>query len=296
MDKLNLMTSFIAVAEAGSFTAGARQLGKTKALVSTHITQLEKWLQIRLIVRSTRSMKLTAEGQSYYEQAKRILDDISTLEADLLFQNQSLVGRLRIAAPTTFGEIVLMPYIGKMIADNPELNIELALNDRYVDLIDEGFDMAIRIGNLEDSNLIARRARNGKMIICAAPSFIDQHGLPETPQQLERLPCVFDSNMREGSGWSFSKNEKLIAIKPKFVASVNSALAAANMARNGIVIANCPDFSVQTMIDQGELIPLFESYDQPVVPVNIIYPHRQHLSAKVKSFADGLISYLTPAV
>ncbi|GGK76614.1 LysR family transcriptional regulator [Amphritea balenae] len=292
MDKLNLMTSFIAVAEAGSFTAAARQLGKTKALVSTHVSQLEEWLKVRLIIRSTRSMMLTPEGQSYYEQAKKILDDVASLEADLLYKNQSLVGRLRISAPTTFGELVLMPFIAQMTADNPELNIDLMLNDRYVDLIGEGFDMGIRIGKLEDSSLIARSAGDRKMTLCATAGFIDRFGLPEQLEQLSEMPCVFDSNFREGAGWSFHRDDQEVEVKPRFVARVNSALAAANMARTGAVIANCPDFAVQSLIEQGELIPLFEEHPQRPIPVNIIYPHRQHLSTKVKTFTDGLINYL----
>ena len=292
MDKLNLMASFIAVAEQGSFTSGARQLGKTKALISTHVSQLESWLKIRLITRSTRSMTLTPEGRSYYEQAKKILDDVATLEADLLYKNQSLVGRLRVTAPTTFGELVLMPFIAKMTAENPELNIDLMLSDRYVDLIGEGFDMGIRVGNLEDSSLIARSAGDRKMILCVTTEFIERFGLPEQLEQLSDMPCVFDSNLREGASWSFQRGNKQVEIKPRFVTKVNSALAAANMARTGTVIANCPDFAVQSLIAQGELIPLFEEHSQRAIPVNIIYPHRQHLSTKVKTFTDGLINYL----
>lgn len=292
MDKLNLMASFIAVAEQGSFTSGARQLGKTKALVSTHVSQLESWLKTRLITRSTRSMTLTPEGHSYYEQAKKILDDIATLESDLLYRNQNLVGRLRISAPTTFGEMVLMPYISEIIGAHPDLDIELMLSDRYVDLIGEGFDMAIRIGTLQDSNLIARHAGNREMILCAAPAFIDRFGEPTRLEDLENLPCVFDSNLREGSGWSFYSDSESYEIKPGFVVRINSALAAASLARTGSVIANCPDFSVHNMVQRGELVPILQQYKQRDFPVSIIYPHRQHLSAKIKTFADGLIEYL----
>ncbi|BBB27590.1 LysR family transcriptional regulator [Amphritea japonica] len=293
MDKLNLMTSFIAVVEEGSFTAGAHQLGKTKALLSTHVSQLEAWLKVRLIIRSTRSMQLTPEGKIYYEQAKKILDDIATLEAELLYKNQSLVGRLRISAPTTFGEIVLMPFVARMITDHPELNIDLVLNDRYVDLIGDGYDMAIRIGELQDSSLIARPAGFRKLLLCAAPAFLDRYGLPEKLQQLESMLGVFDSNLREGACWSFQQGDRNIEIKPIFITRVNSALAAANMARTGTVLAQCPDFAVQGMLQRGELIPLFEEYSQQALPVSIVYPHRQHLSTKVKFFSDGLIKYLS---
>ncbi len=293
MDKLNLMTSYIAVAEQGSFTAAARQLGKTKALLSTHVSQLEEWLKVRLITRSTRSMKLTPEGQSYYEQAKKIIDDIATLEAELQHQNRTLVGRLRIAAPTTFGELVLMPYIAQMLTDNPELTIELVLNDRFTDLIAEGFDLGIRIGQMDDSNLIARSAGSLQMMLCASPDYLKRYGTPHQLTQLNKLPCVFDSNHRAGASWRFQTDDGLIEVRPTFVVRVNSALAAANMARSGTVIAYCPDFAVNGMLQTGELVPVLADLCHKQIPVNIIYPHRQHLSAKVKAFADGLIDYMS---
>ncbi|RTE65497.1 LysR family transcriptional regulator [Amphritea opalescens] len=293
MDKLNLMTSFISVAEQGSFTAAARQLGKTKALLSTHVSQLEEWLTVRLITRSTRSMKLTAEGQSYYEQAKKIIDDIATLEAELQHQHRTLVGRLRVAAPTTFGELVLMPYIAQIMAANPNLNIELVLSDRFTDLIAEGFDVGIRIGQMEDSNLITRSAGSLKMMLCASPDYLKRYGVPDSLEQLNQLPCVYDSNHRAGASWSFQTEQGLVEVRPTFVVRVNSALAAANMARSGTVMAYCPDFAISTMLQTGELVPVLVNTCQTQIPLNIIYPHRQHLSAKVKAFADGLIDYMS---
>ncbi|WP_370280614.1 LysR family transcriptional regulator [Pontibacterium sp.] len=184
MDKLNLMTSFIAVAEEGTYTAAGKRLGKTTPLISTHISQLEELLDVRLITRSTRSMQLTPTGQSYYEEAKKVLDDIATLEARVRKENQNLVGRLRISAPVTFGEQVLMPFIAKMVEANPQLNVELMFNDRYVDIVAEGFDTAIRIGQLEDSALIARRIGSIRMLLCASPTFIERYGMPESPTDL----------------------------------------------------------------------------------------------------------------
>lgn len=291
MDKLNLMSTFVAVTEEGSFTAAAKRLGKTKALVSTHISQLEDLLNVRLLIRSTRSMQITSEGQSYYEQAKKILDDIVTLEAQLLQESQSLVGRLRISAPTTFGELVLMPCIAELTSANPELKIELLLNDRYVDLISEGFDVALRIGNLADSSLIARPAGFTQMILCASPAFIDHYGAPESIQQLTDLPCVFDTNLRHGGIWSFINKTQETEIRPNIIARVNSALAAAHMARTGRVIAYCPEFSVHTMLESGELISLLPEACHTRMPVNVIYPHRQHLSSRVTTFTQHFIDY-----
>ncbi len=292
MDKLNLMTSFIAVVEEGTYTAAGKRLGKTTALVSTHISQLESLLEVRLLTRSTRSMQLTPTGQSYYEEAKQVLDDIATLEARVRQEHQTLVGRLRISAPVTFGEQVLMPFIAAMVEENPQLNVELLLNDRYVDIVAEGFDAAIRIGQLEDSALFARRIGSIRMLLCASPKFIERYGTPEKPEDLESLPCVFDTNLRQGNRWSLSCNGKTAEVAPKVIARVNSAVAAARMATTGLAITYAPDFAVKNEIEDGSLLEVMAEYNQTDVPINIVYPHRKHLSAKVSTFIEAFGEYL----
>lgn len=292
MDKLNLMTSFIAVAEEGTYTAAGKRLGKTTPLISTHVSQLEALLDVRLITRSTRSLQLTPTGQSYYEEAKKVLDDIATLEARVRKENQNLVGRLRLSAPVTFGEQVLMPFIAKMVKENPQLNVELMLNDRYVDIVAEGFDAAIRIGQLEDSALIARKIGSIRMLLCASPEFIERHGQPESPADLQSLPCVFDTNFRQGNRWSFTLDGKSVEIAPNIIARVNSAVAAARMATAGLTVTYAPDFAVNADIERGALVEILSDYCQTNVPINIIYPHRKHLSAKVSTFLEEFAGYL----
>lgn len=292
MDKLNLMTSFIAVAEEGTYTAAAKRLGKTKALISTHVSQLEGLLDVRLITRSTRSMQLTPTGQSYYEEAKKVLDDIATLEAQVRQEHQTLVGRLRISAPATFGELVMMPFIAQITSQNPQLNVELMLNDRYVDIVAEGFDAAIRIGHLEDSTLIARPVGNITMRLCAAPEFLEQHGMPTSPDDLCNLPCVFDTNYRQANRWGFTHAGRALDVKPNIIARVNSALAAANMAKTGAAITYAPDFAVEESLMSGRLISLFEECCLTEIPINMIYPHRKHLSAKVTAFIEQFSAYV----
>ena len=292
MDKLNLMTSFIAVAEEGTYTAAGKRLGKTTPLISTHISQLEELLDVRLITRSTRSMQLTPTGQSYYEEAKKVLDDIATLESRVRKENQNLVGRLRITAPVTFGEQVLMPFIAKMVEENPQLNVELMFNDRYVDIVAEGFDTAIRIGQLEDSALIARRIGSIRMLLCASPAFIERYGMPESPTDLQSLPCVFDTNFRQGNRWSFTQNGKTVEVAPHVIARVNSAVAAARMATTGLAVTYAPDFAVKNEIENGSLMEILSDYCQTDAPINMIYPHRKHLSAKVSTFVEEFAEYL----
>lgn len=287
MDKLNLMSSFIAVVEEGNFTSAAKRIGKTTALVSTHISQLEENLGVRLVTRSTRSIKLTSTGLGYYEEAKRVLDDIYTLEAKVRQEHQSLIGEIRITAPTTFGELVLAPLFAELIEGNPQLQIELSLNDRFVDIVAEGFDMAIRIGKLEDSALIARQINSTKMVCYASPAFLKKHGHPQTPEDLHHLPCIFDTNNRKSS-WSFSKGEKTYTIKPNSIMKVNSAVAAGRLATTGLGICSSPHFAVKDALKSGELVTVLDDYSQVEIPISVIYSHRKHLSAKVSTFLELL--------
>jgi DNA-binding transcriptional LysR family regulator len=156
MDMLNLMRNFVAVVEEGSFTAAAKRLGKTKPLLSTQVTQLETKLAVRLLHKSTRSLTVTEAGNAYWGEAKRILDDVENLGSQLLNQHRSLAGSIRISTPVTYGEEVLTPFISYLISEQPRLHIDMMLTDRHVDLVNEGYDLAIRVGRLKDSNLIAR--------------------------------------------------------------------------------------------------------------------------------------------
>lgn len=295
MDKLNLMNSLIAVVEEGSYTAAAKKLGKTKALISTHIKQLETALSIRLIARSTRSLHLTEAGQVYYEEARRILDEMANLEAQLHHSTQNtqnLVGRLRLSVSTAFGERIVMPFIADMMRAHPQLNIEIMLTERYVDLISEGFDCAIRIGHLKDASFIARQVGCIKLRLCASPEFIQHYGMPTHPEALRSLPCIMDTNYKKSGKWVFSADAITIAINVNNVVTVNSALAAVNLALNNIGVVFCPDFMVNKHIQAGQLIALLPSYTAEHYPIHIIYPHRQYLSSKISVFSEQFANYL----
>ena len=295
MDKLNLMNSFIAVVEEGTYTAAAKKLGKTKALISTHISQLETALSIRLIARSTRSLHLTEAGQIYYEQARRILDDMVNIEAQLHHSTQNkqnLAGRLRLSVSTAFGERVVMPFIADMMRTHPQLNIEIMLTERYVDIVSEGFDCAIRIGHLKDASFIARQVGFIKLCLCASPNFIQQYGMPASPEALRSLPCIMDTNYKKSGKWVFSTDTATTTVNVNSVVTVNSALAAVNLALNNVGIVYCPDFMVTQPIQTGRLIALLPTYTTEHFPIHVIYPHRQYLSSKVSVFAEEFAHYL----
>lgn len=292
MDKLKHMRSFIAVVEQGSITAAAKSLGKTKALISTHITQLEALLDTRLVTRSTRSLHFSDEGLAYYEQAKQVLDDIGSLEAKFKKETSSVVGRLRISAPTTYGETILVPLISQLLNTHPELQIEMVLTDRYVDIVSEGFDATIRIGHLQDSSLIAKQIASVRLVTCASPSFLERYGQPKHPRELEQYPCVVDTNIRGGSSWRFAEEGKAFDVKLRPRLSVNSALAATRLALEGNVLTYGPDFAVKPYIKNQRLVPVLEDFLPNALPVNIIYPHRQYLSEKIKVFVLAIKVFL----
>ena len=283
MDKLKLMESFIALHEEGSYTAAARRLGKTKASVSANVSNLEEHLKVRLVRRSTRSVQATSAGVNYYEKSKQVINDLYNLESSIQDEHHSLVGKIRLSAPTTYGEIVVMPFIAMLADKHPELEVDILLSDRFVDLINEGFDAAIRVGSLDDSSMIASYVGDVAMHLCASPIFLERHGMPKSLHDIADLPCIFDTNRRL-STWTFSTKNGLVEASPKQVFRVNSALATANLAKYGNAIAYSPDFAVRESFDNGSLVPLLSELHDTSMPVNVIYSHRLHLPARVATF------------
>lgn len=292
MDKLNLMNSFVHVAELHSYTAAAAKLNKTKALMSTHIRQLEESLNVRLISRSTRGFTLTDAGQRYYQQARQILDEISEMEVGLREGEQQMAGRLRVSVPNTFGEQVMMGFISEFIERYPKMNVEVLLSDQYVDLVSQGFDLAIRIGHLKDSTMIARELGVSRSVLVASPKMVEGVRI-EKPDDLTGFPMVFDSNLKsERQRWvaSFDGEQYLLDLKP--VVYVNSARASAELACRNIGVALCPLFAAKPFLDSAELVQLLSDYNFGHVPINAVYPNRQQLSVRARYFIDEFSAYL----
>lgn len=287
-----MMRAYIAVYEQGSMTKAARILGKTKALVSTHITRLEDLLETRLITRSTRSLHFTQAGKTYYLQSKQIIDNITSLEASLKQRETELVGRLRISAPTTYGEQKLIPVLAKMMTQHPQLNLDIVLTDRYVDLVEEGFDAAIRIGHLPDSTLIAIKVGEVNMCCCASAQALDRIKSPQHPQELSELPCIHDTNSNQGRQWLFYENNSPLKVKLSPLITANGAAAAANLAKHHVGFCYVPDFAVESFIKTNRLYSVLESYLPPPLPINLIFTHRQYLSHKVRVLANEIKAYL----
>jgi len=287
MDTLDGLKTVVAVVETNSFTAASDRLGISKALVSKYVGEVEKQLNIRLFNRTTRQLALTDSGRRYYEEAITLLEQYSAMVDNVTGEQTRPRGLLRISAPVTFGEMKLAPLLPKFIALYPELTVELILTNGAIDMLEEGIDVRLRIGGVDDSNMIARHLTNFPLVLSASPAYIDKKGLPATPEQFDGHQCIIDSNFRIGKQWPF--------ISPKGQAetiAVNSALAANSpqavreIAIAGGGIAMTPNFIVEDALSEGRLLPVLPEYTTLEFGLFAIYPHRKYVAKKVRCFID----------
>jgi len=288
MDRIDSMRVFQEVARHGSFTGAAEVLGKPVQTVSKAVRQLETQLEVLLFDRTTRSVALTDTGQAYLDQCQDLLDQFDELESSVHRAHDAPKGRIRMTAPTTFGEQNLLPILASFLSLYPDIRVELSLSNRKVSLIDEGIDVALRIGRLNDSSLIARHLAPMRKVVCAAPDFLSQHGAPDHPLELKRYPCLIDTNFEDAHHWPFSIDNKMVRVEVAGPFSANTPEATRQMAVAGLGIAMCPMYVIDQDLENGALIALFETLEQPEMGVYALYPHRRHLSARVRALVTHL--------
>lgn len=289
MDTLTRIRAFIDVVDAEGFSAAARRVGRSKALLSKYVRELEDELGALLLNRTTRQFSLTEAGHTYYRTASEILKEIDNL-ADLVRANNSdLKGRLRITAPRTFVDAEIGQSLIDFGKQHPELSLEIISDDRFVDLVEEGFDVAIRITRLEDSTLIARKLDDFQVLICAAPDFLEKIGPITHPTDLSKVPCILDTNGRSYSNWRFVEPDgSSFTVPVSGPIEVNSPLASVRAAVSGIGVALVPDFIARPKVATGELVTLFDDFLPRDRGIYAIYPHRRYLPAKVRTLVDYL--------
>lgn len=293
MDRVDLLRTFVAVAETGAFTAAAQRLNTTPQLTSKYIRALEDQWGVQLFIRSTRSVRLTETGKACLERCSHWVEDFDELAADIRQEHREPRGRLKISAPTTFGEEFLVPILPEFAHAHPQLAIDLNLTDRFINLVEDGYDVAVRIGSLEDSSLIARRITRSAIVICAAPSYLESGGFPQTVEDLAHHRCVVDTNFRDQYNWPFQKpGEKPQRIRVPGVISVNSASAVRNLLVHGAGIGLCPYYVVQEHLQSGELVRLFADYTIAELGHHAVYLENRYLSAKIRTFVDFLVERL----
>jgi DNA-binding transcriptional LysR family regulator len=289
MDTLTRIRAFIDVVEAEGFSAAARKTGRSKALLSKYVRELEDELGALLLNRTTRQFSMTEAGHTYYRTASDILKEIDNL-ADLVRENnQQLKGRLRVSVPRTFVDAEVGQSLIDFAKENPDLALEIAADDRFVDLIEEGFDVAVRITKLEDSGMIARKISDFRVHLCATQEFLDRYPALEHPTDLARVPFIIDSNNRSQGNIRFvDADSTTFNVAITGTLEVNSPHATLRAALNSLGVAVVPDFIGRKAIESGQLLTLFNDYLPTDRGIYAVYPHRRYLPAKVRMFVDYL--------
>ncbi|NGN44250.1 LysR family transcriptional regulator [Mesorhizobium sp. CGMCC 1.15528] len=295
MDTLTRMRAFIDVVEAEGFSAAARKIGRSKALLSKYVRELEDELGALLLNRTTRQFSLTEAGHTYYRRASEIVREVDSLADAVRESSGDVRGRIKLSAPRTFADAPIGQSLIDFAKAHPEIVLEIHLDDRFVDLVEEGFDLAIRISRLENSSLIARRLSPFSVRLCGSPELIEQHGKPTRPQDLARLPCIIDTNGRWLSNWPFlGDNGETVTVSVTGPMEVNSPLAARAAALSGLGFSILPDFIAAPDIEAGRLVPILDDRILTGGGIFAVYPHRRYLPAKVRVFVDFLVQWFKP--
>lgn len=283
--------AFVQVFDAGGFSAAARAHGRSKALLSKYVTDLEDYLGVRLMNRTTRKLSLTEAGEAYYREASQILLQLDDLDATISDQTSEARGLLRVSAARNFGETTLAPALFAFMADHPEVTLDLRLEDRFVDLVDEGIDVALRISSMPDSSLIARRIADTHMAICASPDLLKSFGTPQNAEALRNMPCIIDTNLQGQANWRFIENGKQIFLHVSGPVRVNSPVAAMGAALAGLGFAALPSYLADPEIGAGRLVAVLKESSPETLALQAVYPHRRHLAGKVRALIDHLVAW-----
>ncbi len=289
-DRLTDMRVFTRVARLGGFAAAARELRLSTTAVSRRVSDLEGALGARLLRRTTRRLSLTEEGHAYLERCERVLEEIDDLESTIADQRSSPRGRLRITTGVSFGMEQIVPLLPGLLSRHPDLVVDLELVDRFVDLVADGIDVAIRIGRLADSSLVARRLATCRFALCAAPDYVQRVGRPVVPEDLAQHACIVDRNTPRT--WEIQSGSGLHRIVPEGPLHVNSAHAVRDAALAGMGIALAPTFVMGRSLASGELVEVLPECTIPDSAVYAVYPPTRQLSTKVRVFVDHVLEHI----
>ncbi|MBU1263503.1 MAG: LysR family transcriptional regulator [Gammaproteobacteria bacterium] len=293
MDRFADMQMLVSVVEAGSISAAAERLNLAKSAVSRRLAELEARLGVSLIHRTTRRLSLTDSGRAYYARCVAILADVEEAESAVSQAHGALRGTLKVALPLAFGLLHLAPLIQAFMTAHPDVRFELDFNDRQIDLMQEGFDLAIRIATLADSSLIARRLAPIRHLVCASPDYLTRHGIPQSAADLGQHACLAYSNVRDPGLWSFhgpDGESGQVRVPVRLAASSGEFLMRAAIAGEGLVLL--PSFYVHEALRAGQLLPLLADHVWPELAAYAVYPPTRHLSSRVRAFIDFLANRL----
>ncbi len=289
MDSFGVIEMFVAVVENQGFSPAADKLGVSKSAVSKRITQLETKLGVRLLHRTTRKISLTEAGENYFEHALKALSAAKDAEYAVTHMQGEPTGKLRINAPMSFGRICLAKLIPQFLQMYPKIEINLQLEDKTIDLIEGGYDIAIRVGALPNSTLVARKLMPCRSVVCASPDYLKIQGAPMFPSELIQHNCVLFSYSSDVNEWSLSNSDTTETVQVSGNYKVNNSEALKEALVQGIGIGRLPSFVAESALTSGELVPVLSDYQLPEQTFYAVFPERQFLPAKVRVFIDYLI-------
>ena len=290
MDKLNAISVFCKVIETQSFTQAANQQNISVAMASKLVSQLEEHLKTRLLQRTTRKIVPTEAGMLYYQRCQAILLDLSEADSSISNMATSLQGNLLISVPRDFGLLYISPNLSKFIELHPNLHVEIEFEDKRVDLVAEGYDLALRIGYMQDSSLVARKISSSPMHFVASPSYLESRGTPLTPDDLEYHQGLLYKSSLNQVHWQSTKANQIQRYKIQSKVVSNNGMALLEMTKAGLGISNSPSFFVKEALASGELVEILSEYKQKPLDIYVVYPNRRHLPAKVRAFIEFLAS------
>ena len=292
MDRIEDLRAFVAVIEHGSLTRAARQLGRSLQSVSRSLAALEREVGIELVRRTTRRLSPTDAGLAFHRRVKDALGELAAAKSDAASGRTEPAGLLRVSGPPAFALLYVVPAFAAFLASHPKVSADLDLSDRYVDLVEEGFDLAIRMGELPDSTLKARRLAKLRRVVFAAPGYFARHGRPQRPEDLAHHECVVRTSRREGDIWPFRVGAKVTAVKVTGRFRTSAAFAANEAAAAGLGIAQAPLWQVRALLDSGRIELVLARFETPPAPLQAVWPSTRVPAAKTQMFVDFLAERL----
>ena len=286
MDKLHAMAIFIQIVDRGSLTLAAGSIGTSLPSVVRTLAALEESLGVRLLNRTTRRISLTPEGRHYLARCRSILAEIDEAETELSSQRQEPRGELRVTAPVLFGQLRVTPIVTRFVRQFKNVSVELLLLDRVVSLVEESIDVAIRIGHLADSSLIAIPAGHVRRVVCASPQYLKDRGLPREPKDLLKHDCLRLIGIAPGAAWDFHSKGRTISVPVRGQFVCNQAAATIDACVDGLGVGTFLSYQVAPWVAQKKLKLILVNYEPPPIPLSIVYPHAKLLSARVRVFAE----------
>ena len=286
MDRLEAMSAFVSVVEAGGFSAAARKLGTPLTTLSRKVADLEEYLRVTLLTRTTRKVALTDTGQLFFQRCRQLLDELSDAERLASGEYQAPRGELKISAPLALGRLHLEPIISEFLSVYPDIDVELRLSDQVANVVEDGIDVAVRVGQLPNSSLKALKVGSIRHVICASPAYLSRYGTPSRPSDLGNHQCVTFTGLEGAKEWTFRTGRKVERLAVRSRLAVNTAEASADAATAGVGITRLLCYHVSGMVLDGRLKLILRKFEPPPLPVTLVSADAQLAPQKLKAFMD----------